>query len=149
MHVENLSLLAIIKNISYVAAFIATVEWLGFNAQALTIFIMLMLIDVFTGVVRSCVNEGCHSIKSSIGIRGVLSKILLLTALLSMALTSKAIGFEPKLLAQGTVNVLILAELYSILGNIHSAKTGKKKVEFDVVKYMLDRVKELLNNALK
>lgn len=149
MHVENFSLIVIVKNISYVAAFLATVEWLGFNTQSLSIFIILMVLDVFTGIVRSCVTEGCHTIRSSIGIRGMLSKILLLTALLSVALASKAVGFEPTLLAQGMVNVLILAELYSILGNIYSAKTGKKKVEFDAVKYMLDRVKELLIKSLK
>jgi toxin secretion/phage lysis holin len=149
MTVEDITIWTIFKNLSYVLAYIATVEWLGFNPLSLNIFVALMIIDVITGVVRACQVEGCHTLKSSIGIRGVLSKILLLTALFSIALTAKGMGYTVDNLVQGAVSVLTLGELYSILGNIHSARTGKPKQEFDAVTYLLSKVKDSLKQVLK
>jgi toxin secretion/phage lysis holin len=146
---EVASTWAIFKNLSYVIVFVTTVEWLGFDPQALVLFTVLMGIDVVTGIVRSCVTEGCESIRSSIGIRGVLSKLLILIALFSVAITARSIGFDARDLVMGAVNVFTLAELYSILGNIHSARTGQKKVEFDAVAFLLRRVKDLLDKYLK
>lgn len=146
---ETIGLWTAIKNTSYVAAFIAGAEWLGFQPMTLSIFIVLMIIDVITGITRSWSLKGAKSIKSSVGIHGVLSKILLLLALFSCALAGKAVGFETSMLVQGSVTVLILGELYSILGNIHSARTGAKKVEFDAVTYLLASVKNLIKKTLK
>jgi phage-related holin len=145
----TLSTWTLFKNASYVLAFIAASEWLGFQPFALSVFVILMIIDVITGIVRSWLCEGCKSIKSSIAISGVLSKLLLLVALFSTAIAGKAVGFDMQMLVDGSVTVLILGELYSILGNIHSARTGAKKVEFDAVAYMLSSVKKLLTKALK
>lgn len=145
---EQAALITSFKNLSYVIVFIATVEWLGFDPFAITVFTILMTIDVITGIIRTCVNEGCRSVKSSIGIHGVLSKLLLLVALFSMAITGKAVGFDMRTLAAGAVNILIIAELYSILGNIHSARSGTKKVEFDAVSFLLAKVKEMLRKVL-
>jgi len=146
---EPLSTIALIKNFSYVVTFIASMEWLGLNHQAVTIFSVLMLIDVVTGILRAALVHGGQSVRSSILKRGILAKLLVLTALFSVALAGKGLGFDMSSLVQAAVNVLILGELYSILGNVHSVRTGNQKVEFDAVAFLLDRVKELINKALK
>ncbi len=141
--------LTTLKNLSYLGVFFVTTEYLGFNPEALSVLIVLMSVDVATGVIRACAQEGCRSIKSSIGMRGVLAKILVLTGLFCVALAGKGVGFDMNGLVQGAVNIFILSELYSVLGNIHSARTGKKKNEFDAVAYMLNSVKDLLRKYVK
>ncbi len=146
---ESLSTIAIIKNFSYALAFVASVEWLGLNPLAVTVFSGLMVIDVVTGVTRAILVMGGHSVRSAILKRGIVAKLLVLTALFSVALAGKGIGFEMGTLVQASVNVLILGELYSILGNIHSVRTGNQKVEFDAVSFLLDSVRGLLSKVMK
>lgn len=138
-----------LKNAGYVVIFLATVDYLGFDPRSISILTILMFIDMVTGIARSCVNEGCRSIKSAIGIRGLLAKILVLTSLFSIGLAGRGIGFDMQLIVQGAVNILILSETYSILGNVHSAKTGKKKNEFDAVAYLMGQVRDLLRRSIK
>lgn len=137
------------KNLSYVVAFVASLEWLGLNPQEISIFATLMVIDVFTGIARAAVVEGGRSVRSAILKRGILAKLLVLTALFSVALAGKGVGFDMTDLVQSAVSVLILGELYSILGNIYSVRSGKQKVEFDAVAFLFARVRDLLEKALK
>lgn len=146
---EPLSTIAFVKNFSYILAFAASVEWLGLNPQAVTIFSVLMIIDVITGITRAAVVTGGRSVRSAVLKRGILAKLLVLTALFSVALAGKGVGFDMGTLVQSTVNVLILGELYSILGNVHSVRTGNQKVEFDAVAFLLAQVRGLVNKALK
>lgn len=140
---------AVLKNISYVAAFFATAAWLGFKPESLSIFIVLMILDVIFGTIRAGVVNGGGSIKSALLSRGVLAKLLLLGVPVTRALALKGVGYSPEMLAQGVVNVLILSEAYSILGNIHSALTLKPKNEFDAVAYILGFIKTLLDKATR
>ena len=137
------------KNTSYVVAFLASVQWLGFVPETLTLFVVLMLLDVVTGVYRSYAVSGGQSIKSGIIIRGVLSKMMLLVILFSLAITAKIIGFDPEYYIEGALVVLTLGELYSIIGNIHSARTGKEKREFDAVTVILRKVRDILDKYLQ
>ena len=138
-----------IKNVSYIAAFFAMGEYLGFETEVMAIFSTLMIIDVFTGITRAGVVEGRSALRSAIGTRGILAKILLITALFSVALAGKGVGVEAAALANGAMGVLILSEAYSILGNIHSIRTRKPKAEFDAVTWMLAQVRFLLEKTIK
>ncbi len=137
------------KNSSYVLAFVLSLEYLGFKPETLGILGILMMLDIITAIARVWLNEGGQQIRSSVLKRGVTAKLLLFAGLLAVALTSHAVGFEMQAFAQAVLTVIILGELYSILGNIHSARTGQPKVEFDAVAWMLKRVKDILGNIIK
>lgn len=145
----HLTHIAWIKNVSYIAAFFAFGEYLGFETEVMAIFVTLMIIDVFTGVIRAYVVEGGKALRSAIGTRGILAKVLLITAIFSVALAGKGVGVEAQALANGAMGVLILSEAYSILGNIHSIRTRKAKAEFDAVSWMLAQLRSLLEKTLK
>jgi hypothetical protein len=146
---EYVSLWTAFKNSTYVMAFLASVQYLGFHPETLAIFTGLMLIDLVTGIARTLKNHGGKGITSS-GLRdGVLKKTLLLVALFTLGLTGKGVGFDLTRLIQASVTVLILAECYSILGNVHSATTGKSKNEFDAISYILDQVKQVITKITK
>lgn len=138
---------ATLKNASYIAAFVASVRYIGFNPEALAIYTLLMLVDVATGVVRTYVISGGQAITSDALKFGVLKKVLALIALFTIGIAAQGVGFDLHKFVHGIVVVFILGEAYSILGNIHSARTGSKKVEFDAVEYALGRVGALLVRA--
>ena len=148
MTVSTISLVQI-KNMSYVAVYFATAEYLGFSTETTLALTILMIIDVATGITRSAMVEGTGSVRSSIWTRGILAKLLLITAIFSVALASKSVGIQAIVLANGALNVLLLSELYSILGNIYSIKNKQPKTEFDAVAWMLSQIKELLSRSLK
>lgn len=141
---DHSSAIVLIKNSTYIAAFLASVEWLGFHPQTLAIFTFLMIIDIITGIARSAMVDGAKTVSSSALRDGVLKKALLLTALFTIGLAGQGVGFDLSLYIQASVTVLMLAEMYSILGNIHSARTGKKKVEFDAVSVLLDELQKII-----
>jgi hypothetical protein len=149
MNTDSALAIAAFKNFSYVAIFIASVQYLGFNPESLSILSMLMTLDMMTGIARAAVVEGGKAIRSAIFRKGILAKFLLFTGLLSVALMAKGLGFESTNYAQGIINVLMLGEAYSTLGNIHSAKTGQPKVEFDAVVWMLNKVKRIIDKVIK
>lgn len=137
------------KNMTYVVAFVSSVEYLGFKPESLTIFTVLMLIDVFTGVMSSYMREGGRSVRSSTLKKGIASKILLLTLLFSIGLAGRGTGYDLSAFVQASVTVLILGELFSIIGNIHSSRTGQPKVEFDAVEWILRRFRIIIDNVIK
>lgn len=145
----NIGYIVTFKNLSYVVAFFSMAEYLGFSTEITSIFVALMIIDVLTGVTRAAVVDGVSAIRSAIGTRGILAKLLLITAIFSVALAGKGVGIEAAALANGAMGVLVLSELYSILGNIHSIRTRKPKSEFDSVTWMLAQVRALLEKTIK
>lgn len=143
-----LAFLVFIKNSSYGVGFILSANYLGFDPHAGSILITLMIADTVVGTIRSAVVKGMPSITSSIGTRGLLSKILTLVGLISLAFAFKGIGYDPVAAIQGIVTVFILAEAYSIIGNIHSTITKKPKVEYDAMAFLVSVVKSLLEKAV-
>ncbi|OGG65115.1 hypothetical protein A2Z56_02390 [Candidatus Kaiserbacteria bacterium RIFCSPHIGHO2_12_45_16] len=148
MH-ETILTTTFLKNSAYVLAFVSSIEYLGFKPEMLAVLGALMIIDIVTAIARVWLNEGGRNIKSAVLKKGITAKLLLWAGLFSVAITSKALGFEMQEFAQGVVSVIILGELFSILGNIHSARTGEPKMEFDALAWMLGRVKEMLFRIIK
>ena len=141
--------LAVAKNVGYIAAFFVGTTWLGFEPQSVAIFATLMTLDVVTGVARAYLVQGGTSVRSAILSKGIIAKLLLLLVPIAAALALKGVGFQPQLLAQGVINILILSEAYSILGNIHSALTRSVKNEFDAVAVVLNVIKKALDNTIR
>lgn len=146
---HTLTPMAALKNLSYVAAFISAAAWLGFEPESITIFMILMTLDIVFGTIRAGVVDGWRSVRSALLSRGVVAKLLLLGVPVTCALAIKGVGYPPEILAQGVVNVLILSEAYSVLGNIHSALSRAPKNEFDAVAYVLSLIKTLLDKATR
>ena len=105
------------------------------------LFAILMVIDFISGITRAALNDGFPSIKSSVARRGIVAKLLLILIIFGVGITSVLLGYESGPYVQATITVLSLGELYSIIGNVHSSRTGEPKVEFDAVALILKRLK--------
>ena len=149
MVLDHTTFFTVLKNSSYVLAFMASVEYLGFNPEVLVIFTILMVIDLITGIVRSIMVDGGSTFTSTAIRDGIFKKILLLGAIFTLGLAGRGVGFDLSPLIQASITVLILAETYSILGNIHSARTGKTKNEFDAVSFILKKLLDTINRSVK
>lgn len=138
-----------IKNISYIPAFMIGTAYLGLTPESVVILMALIIFDIITGLLKSYLLQGGSSIKSSILERGLIAKALIICIPLNLALVGKGVGFDISSIAQGTIDVLILSELYSILGNYYAIRTGEERVEFDAVAYIVAQLKKLLKSFIQ
>lgn len=136
------------KNVGYIAAFFSGIEFLGLAPASVGILLFFILSDIVTGVLKAIVLHGPSSVKSSVFERGLLAKALVVCIPLNIALAGKGTGMDLTVLAQGTITVLILSELYSVLGNMYAIRTGEEKVEFDAVAYVLGQLRKVLKNFI-
>lgn len=147
--IPTLSVTALIKNGSYVAAFMLGLDYLNLTPISVEVLAWFIVADMITGILRTIVLHGGASFKSSIWERGLVAKSLIIFLPFGVALAGKGIGVDISYLAQNCLNVFILSELYSIIGNIYSIKTGSVKVEFDAIGWLYNGVKDLLKKFIK
>jgi len=134
----------IIKNLTYIPAFIWGLLSTGLDLYAMAILLAFMVIDTIFGILESGLIRGWQTIKSSRMIRGVLSKFMILLVPSVLLLAGKGAGLDFELFVRGTVTLLILAEAYSIIGHVYSVRTGKQTSEFDAMAFVLSKVSKAL-----
>lgn len=132
----------------YVAAFFATTTYLGINHESILVLAAVILLDIITGVLRAATVEGWRAITSSKFSAGVLAKLLLILIPITLALAGRGVGLDLALLAQGAISVLILSQVYSIIGNIHAIQTKGDKSEFDAVAVIMRWLRDLLEKSI-
>jgi len=137
----------IIKHLTYFFAFI--IGSVGLATESFAIFGVLIVIDTITGVVRTIRIRGGDSFTSLQLTGGVISKGLVISVPLIVAWAGRGAGLDLTLVAQGVLSVLILAEAYSILGNIHAIRIGRDVKEFDAIAWILGNVRKQMEHYLK
>ena len=145
---ENCKTVTLIKNFLYIPAFLMAVgipEQAAWSIVALTI---LMVVDFFTGIMTAYAIDGRESITSRKMTIGAAAKALILLIPFVLTLTAKGVGYDLVFFVQGSISMLVLAETYSIIGNIHAFKTGKRSKEIDAVSFVLKKIKDMLTELL-
>lgn len=145
---QSVSAIVLIKNLSYVVAFMAGIEYLDLSATAVSMLAILLIIDFITGVLRAGVVDGAHTIVSSVGIRGMASKALVFMIPFVLAVCGKGVGMDLSAIAASSITVFCISTTYSILGNIHSISTGEPKREFDAIDYVYQGVGQILEKVI-
>jgi len=131
----------VIKNAMYIPAFL-----LGMSMHSFTILFALIVLDMVTGVWRGVVTNGANSITSFAFINGLVSKMLFMLIPLVIAYIGKGIGVDLHELATGCLSVLILGQGYSVIGNIYTIRTGVPVTEFDAVKLILAKLRDMIDS---
>ena len=65
------------------------------------------------------------------------------------ALGFKAMHINATALFYVVVDALVLSEVYSVVGNIYTIRTGEVVEEYDVLAKILKRIRNLLNKILE
>lgn len=133
-----------LKNLAYIPAIL-----LGLSVDSYFILVVFMTVDIILGITRTAVVYGGRHIRSYRFSVGIISKLLMLIVPLLVVWTGKGVGINLFFLAQWSLGALILAEAYSILGNIHSIRLRKDIAEFDVVSWILQKIQVTLIRILQ
>ena len=132
-------------------AFIFALAWVfaytGLPVEPSVILGVLMLVDILFGLASAKVAKA--AITSHRLTVGMLSKATLLTIPLVMALAAKGLGADFYYLVNWIVYVFILSEVYSIVSNAYTIKTGKQAPEWDAISFILARLRVVIENLDK
>ena len=142
MH-EPITTGTIVKHLGYIPAVI-----FGLSTHSYAILALFILIDTFTGVLRAGLLHGWQEVTSFKFTTGLISKLLVVLIPMMIALAGKGVGLDLTFLAQSSIGMLILAQFYSILGNIHAIKIRKDVREFDAVSWVITRIQEVVEKLL-
>ena len=143
----DLSTGGLVKSALYPLLVILTQAWYSIPNDILMIYIILILIDVLTGVIKAITLDGLK-VKSKLLNVGIISKVLTLIIPLVLVLMFKSLNLESKFLISSVLSILCLSEGYSILGNIYSIRTKQDVEEFDSITYLLTWARCILKKLL-
>lgn len=104
---------------------------LGLDVISFTALGYLLLIDYITGVLKA--KSLGHKITSNKMKYGIASKFSLVFLPFTLAIAAKALGAEAETFLYVGMNILILSEVYSIIGNVYTLRTHEELPEYDAV----------------
>lgn len=131
------------KHLGYVVAFL-----MGLDIHSFVILAAFMAIDLVLGTMRAGVVHGWQEVKSYKFIAGITSKLLVLFVPVLLVWAGRGANVDLLFLGQGALAMLVLAETYSILGNINSIRLRRDIPEFDVISSILRTVQEIVGRLL-
>lgn len=115
------------------------------DIEVFSIFAGLIVVDFVTGIWKA--NTLGHSITSNKAKYGVISKFSLIFIPIVIALGAKAIGQDGTDLFVWGMNLLILSEVYSTIGNIYTIRSGNEMPEWDVISIIGKRIRLFLTGG--
>lgn len=116
----------------------------GINPLGVQVLGVFIGVDIITGIVSSVRVDGWRKITSKSLAFGITFKMLMVLIPLLVAWTGKGIGIDLTTMATWSLNVLIVSESLSIIGNIQQIKTGEPIEEIDAVMLITNRIKKVL-----
>lgn len=123
------------------------IGYLGIDKEKLAILAILMSIDMVTGTIKAYVTK--TDITSRRWVAGFLSKMVVLLVPFTIALMAKGVDFDIKWFVGLCISILVVAEAYSIVGNIHTIKTGEVVREIDAVSAIVQALRKIFENLLR
>lgn len=123
------------------------VQFLEIDAKKLSILVVLMCIDMLTGTFKAYRTK--ENITSRRWIAGFLSKLVVLLVPFTIALMAKGVNFDVKWFIGFSLSIMVIAEAYSILGNIYTFKTGEAVAEIDAVSAIIKVLRNFLENMIE
>ena len=118
----------------------ALLTYTGIDTEVFGIFSAMIVVDFVTGIGKA--RQLGQSITSNKAKYGVLSKFSLVLLPIVMAAGAKAIGQDAGTLFVWGMNLLIVSEVYSVIGNIYALRTGIELPEWDVISLLGKRIRE-------
>jgi len=116
--------------------------------ESLSILALLLTIDYFTGIAKVYMIDK-REIKSYRAIAGVISKVSVLTVPIVLYIASKKVGFDLHSYVDAIITMLVLAETYSIIGNVRSIQLRENIQEIDAVSFVLKKITRVIENILE
>lgn len=123
-------------------------SYFNFSWQTLAPLSTLLLIDYITGIVKVIVIDR-ENLKSYKAIAGILSKAMVILIPIIFFIAAKQVKYDLSTMVDTVITMLVMAEVYSIVGNIRSIIARKKVDEIDAVSFILKKISIMIENFLK
>lgn len=128
--IETTTAIKIVWN-TFVILFSGILAYLEISQEPFTLFAILLVIDYITGLWKAKTLE--YSITSNKMKYGLVSKLSLIIVPIVVAMGAKALGADSHYVLNSGMYILILSEVYSIIGNIYSTRTKQEFPEYDAL----------------
>lgn len=139
--IEATTAIKIVWN-TFVVLFSGVLAYLEISQEPFTLFALLLIIDYITGLTKA--KTLGHSITSNKMKYGLISKLSLIIVPLVVAMGAKALGADSHYVLTSGMYILILSEVYSIIGNIYSARTKEEFPEYDALAMIGKQIRNIL-----
>ena len=116
--------------------------YIGIDKEAFTLFGVLLFIDYFTGLLKA--NSINQTISSNKMKYGIVSKLSLLVIPIMIGVASRAIDTDLSMIEYSSINIMVLSEMYSIIGNIYSIRTKEELPEWEVISIIGKNIRNFL-----
>lgn len=127
---------------TFVVLFSGVLAYLQISQEPFTLFAILLVIDYLTGLAKA--RTLGHSITSNKMKYGLISKFSLIVVPLVVAMGAKALGADSHYVLTSGMYILILSEVYSIIGNIYSTRTKEEFPEYDALAMIGKQIRTIL-----
>lgn len=138
---------SIIMSLLYIP-FVTACNYFDISSESLGILAILLVIDYMTGIAKTYVINKAD-IRSYRAIAGILAKISVLLVPITLAVAAKQINYDLTAFVDTVISMLVLAEVYSIIGNIRVIQTGKPVQEIDAVSFVLAKISNIILELLR
>lgn len=148
MDVNNQIIQATVVGKIVFSSLLLAVSWVlsysGVDIEVFGIFVALIMLDFVTGLMKSWVKN--IPIKSKKMRWGIASKFSLILLPIVIGLGAKGIGQDPSGVFVYGMNLLILSEVYSIIGNTYNIRTGNDLPEWDVIALIGKKIRQSMES---
>ena len=139
--IETATAIKIVWN-TFVVLVSGILAYLEISQEPFTLFAILLVIDYITGLWKAKTLE--HSITSNKMKYGLISKLSLIIVPIVIAIGAKAVGADFHYVVLASMNILIISEVYSIIGNIYASSTKEEFPEWDAVAMIGKKIRTFL-----
>lgn len=123
----------------------AILVYLGLDSEVFSLFALLLLLDYISGIAKAKVLG--VAITSNRMKYGLISKISLIIMPITLAIGAKAAGADFTHVLAVSMNILIVSEVYSVIGNVYAIRTREELPEYDVVASLGKKIRTVLIRA--
>ena len=128
------------------AAIYSAFVFLNINTDVVKVLMILMFFDTVFGLWKSFVME--KPIKVKILLEGVVSKAMILLIPMVLALVSKGLGYDFKILPDTVLKILVVAEGFSIFTSWYVIRTKKEPENIDIITMLISSIRKGLMSIL-
>lgn len=139
--VEAMVSIKLVYNLFIVFA-ASILTFLGLNAETFFLFSLLLLFDFITGIGKA--RALGHNITSDKMKYGIISKMSLVIIPLVLGIAAKAMQMPSENILFIGMNILILSEAYSIIGNVYAIRTKDELPEYDALALLGKKIRSML-----
>ena len=120
--------------------------FLDINIDTVKILAILMAVDTVFGLIKALRLKKKITFKALVW--GLITKTSVLIIPMILALTARALSFDFTWFVTAILNIIVVAEAFSIVTNVISIREGKESENEDIITRLLHAVRSALRNII-